>query len=347
MLMRCRVLFHIEYILILIAVMIFCAAVFFKSRAVRHFDSTDRKFIALQETIAKDSGGYYILLREVEAESQAYILFSKRIARAFSALYSTDGERLGIEVFKIQNEIHKMQREISFGYDSFFYFSMILLLISLGVIITKGISQKAEAERIAALSEEQKNFSRNLHDGVAQDLAAIKICHKKGDAERLSFYTDRALNEVRYLIDSSRVELGGEIEAALKEMLGAFEANHGIKTAFICTSNFLPKLKAEYHAEILWIMQEALSNIARHANASEVRVRITDVGGEMRLCVSDNGTGFPAEMASGQASGGKGTQRAHWGLTTIRERVENMCGTVEFINNEGTTVAIRIKNPLS
>ena len=90
-------------------------------------------------------------------------------------------------------------------------------------------------------------------------------------------------------------------------------------------------------------MQEGLSNIARHANATEVRLRITDVGNEMHIALSDNGSGFCEEEVERRQDGG----RKHWGLNNIRERVSAMHGTVEFINDGGTTIAIKIKNTFS
>lgn len=339
--------FHIEYILIFIAVLTFSCTAFFKFRAVKNFDSLDRKFIALQEMNILDSaeinihsgGGILQFLSAIEKDSIPYTYFNKPLERSIHQLSSIDSALFGIEVSRIQNEIHKMQREISFGYDSFFYFSAIIIMVAVSVIITKKILEKADFERRAAINEEQKNFSRNLHDGVAQDLAAIKIYNKKGDSEKLSFYTNRALNEVRYLIDSSRVELDEGLESAVKKMLDAFESNHGIKTTFLSTSNYISSIKSEWQIEILHIMQEILSNISRHANASEVKVRITDVGEEMRLSVSDNGIGFSAEGSDKDNSG----ERKHWGLNNIRERTANMNGTVQFINDGGTTVAIRLK----
>lgn len=332
---------HIEYILIFIAVMTFSSTAIFKSEAMKKFDNLDQKFIEIQKSTADIS--------EIKKICIPYTYFDKRLERKFKSISSdkmTDTD-FAIKLSKFQNEIHKSQRNISFGYDSFLYFSAILFLIALGVILTKKISQKAEFERREAISEEQKNFSRNLHDGVAQDLAAIKIYHKKGDDDKAAFYTDRALSEVRYLIDSSRLEFNEDLESLIKKMLSAFEANHEIKTTAIITSDFLGKLKSSSQVEILHILQEALSNIARHANATEVKVRITDVVDEMRFSISDNGKGFLEEAVESQKICGKDVQRKHWGRNNIRERVQKLGGTVEFINDVGTTVAISIKNPVS
>lgn len=259
-------------------------------------------------------------------------------------LGSYQNAELSVAISLFQNEIHQKQRDISFGYDGLLYFSAILIMLALADIIKNRFSQQAEFETLKAVHKEQKIFSRNLHDGLAQDLAAIKIYNKKGDSGKISFYTDRALNEVRYLIDSSRISPADGLEPVIREMLTAFEANHDIKTSIMATSNFLPKLRNEYQTELFHIIQEALSNIARHANATEVKVMITDVGDTMRIVVSDNGMGFSEECLEAQNSDGK---RKHWGINNIRERVESMHGTVEFIHEGGTSVAIKIKNPLS
>ena len=341
---------HIEYILIFIAVITFSSTAIFKSQAMKKFDSLDRKFIEIQKSGHFEKFNDQMLF-DIEKDCIPYTYFDKKLEKKFRALslknWTDTDDLFAIEVSQFQNEIHKSQRGISFGYDSFLYFSAILFLIALGVILTKKISQKAEFERREAISEEQKNFSRNLHDGVAQDLAAIKIYHKKGDDDKAAFYTARALSEVRYLIDSSRLEFNEDLESLIKKMLSAFEANHEIKTAAIITSDFLGKLKSSSQVEILHILQEALSNVARHANATELKVRITDVVNEMRFSISDNGTGFSEEAVESQKTGGKDVQRKHWGLNNIRERVQKLHGKVEFINDGGTTVAISIKNPVS
>lgn len=339
---------HIEYILIFIAVMTFSSTAIFKSQAMKKFDSLDRKFIEIQKSGHFEKFNDQMLF-DIEKDCVPYTYFDKSLERKFKSISSdkmTDTD-FAIEFSKFQNEIHKSQRNISFGYDSFLYFSAILFLITLGVIFTKKNSQKAEFERREAINEEQKNFSRNLHDGVAQDLAAIKIYHKKGDDDKADFYIDRALSEVRYLIDSSRLEFNEDLESLIKKMLSAFEANHEIKTTVIITSDFLGKLKSSSQVEILHILQEALSNIARHANATEVKVRITDVVNEMRFSISDNGTGFSEEDVESQKTGDQSAKRKHWGLNNIRERVKKLHGKVEFINDGGTTVAISIKNPVS
>ena len=251
-------------------------------------------------------------------------------------------EKFSFELDQIQSKIRNRELDISFSYDSLLLSSLIPALISIIVIILKQNKKQAESERLEALRTEQIAFSRDLHDGVAQDLAAIKIYLAKKDLDTCQFYAEKAFKEVRYLIDSMRIEYRGDTESVIREILAAFASYQGIKTNIIATSNYISQINSEYQREILYIIQESLSNIARHAHASEVRIRITDVGSEMHLAISDNGIGFNEEEAKAKNDG-----RKHYGLKNIAERVANMKGTVQFINDGGTTIAITIKNPVS
>ena len=94
---------------------------------------------------------------------------------------------------------------------------------------------------------------------------------------------------------------------------------------------------------ILHIIQEALSNIARHADAQNVTIKIADVATTLHLSISDDGKGFDIEEVLEKND----NKRKHWGLRNIQDRVSELGGSVDFIHNGGTTIAIQIKNPLS
>ena len=187
---------------------------------------------------------------------------------------------------------------------------------------------------------------RNVHDGVAQDLTAIKAYLQQGDREKSAYYADRALSEVRYLIDSSRIAPEEGVEHSIREMLTVFAANYDIKTTFVATSALLGKLGASYQAELIRIMQEALSNIARHAQATEVQVKLTDVGDDLHIVIRDNGVGFSGAAPDATSAPHDGTRR-HWGLTNIQERAKAMHGTARFIQDGGTVIAVPPYHPVS
>lgn len=235
------------------------------------------------------------------------------------------------------------QRELLLGYDYLLYFSVILLAIAIAVIIYKILAQKNELELARAINEEQKRLSRNLHDTVAQDLAAVKAYLQKGDKEKSEFYADRALDEIRYVIDSLHINLEDSFENILGEMLQTFENNYEINTELLSASEIITKLPSEHKIQILHIIQEALSNIARHADAQNVTIKIADVATTLHLSISDDGKGFDIEEVLEKND----NKRKHWGLRNIQDRVSELGGSVDFIHNGGTTIAIQIKNPLS
>lgn len=327
--------FTIEYLLLFIAAGIFSSTIIFKSMAEKKMTELDHVIIELQETKNPDA------LNKVKELCFSFTHFDRELKTKLNEI-DTGTDSFEITVAKFQNELHKKQRTVFFGYDSYLYSSIILIIIAVIEMLIKRLSQKNEYNRIKTIEEEQKKFSRNLHDGVAQDLAAIRLCQSNGDTENLSFYTERALSEVRYLIDSSRYEIDDDIETNIKTMLSIFETNYEIETKFLSTSSFISRLKKEDEIELLYIIQEALSNISRHANATKVKITITDVKDELRILIIDNGKGFSQEKPLEDEQNHK-----HWGIKNIRDRVQLLGGTVDFINNGGTTIAIRIKNPVS
>ena len=336
----------VESIFIFFSIFTFLLTMFFRFHGIKNFRRLEHTFSEYR-TIANRTAWKDLsdIQNRLEKECLPYSKFDSFIEWSLSNLvaYSVyDMEKFSFELDQIQSKIRNRELDISFSYDSLLLSSLIPALISIIVIILKQNKKQAESERLEALRTEQIAFSRDLHDGVAQDLAAIKIYLAKKDLDTCQFYAEKAFKEVRYLIDSMRIEYRGDTESVIREILAAFASYQGIKTNIIATSNYISQINSEYQREILYIIQESLSNIARHAHASEVRIRITDVGSEMHLAISDNGIGFNEEEAKAKNDG-----RKHYGLKNIAERVANMKGTVQFINDGGTTIAITIKNPVS
>ena len=93
--------------------------------------------------------------------------------------------------------------------------------------------------------------------------------------------------------------------------------------------------------ELLRILQEALSNIARHSGATQVQIKIFDGADDFRFIITDNGKGFTMQDVEVKNSTDK---IKHYGIHNIKERIQALNGQVDFINNGGTTIAIRLKN---
>lgn len=209
------------------------------------------------------------------------------------------------------------------------------------VIVFNSISQRNELKSYQLRNDEQLKISRNLHDGVAQDLAALKFYLQKDDKEKSEYYASQAFNEIRYLIGSMHLDLSDDFDKIIQQVLQTFEANYKIKTNLLIASTQFSSLTQDYQLEFLRILQESLSNIARHANATTVTVKFVDVGDNFKFIISDNGTGFDFDQIKTNA---ESETKEHFGLINIKERVQLLGGTVEFANVGGATIAITIKN---
>ncbi len=194
-------------------------------------------------------------------------------------------------------------------------------------------------QAIKLKTDEQVKMSRNLHDGVAQDLAALKLYLETDDKEKAKFYATQAFKEIRYLIGSLHLDLSNDLEKTIQQILRVFEANYGIQTHFYFASDLIVQFSQDIIIEFIRILQETLSNIARHANATEVTVKFIDVSDKLKFIISDNGVGFKIEEMLNLNPEDK---MSHYGLSNIQERVRLLGGTVEFVNEGGMTIAITI-----
>ena len=326
--------FRIEYILLLISILNFAATVCFKSMTQNNFILTESKLSLLkdgEEAVEDLKNNFWTLTyfdRGLELQLEKIIEVKSNA--------QDDGENFLFLVNEFSSSIHKREQQMIFSYDALF-----LSFIAGVVIFYKIIVQKNELFKLKTINDQQVKFSRELHDGVAQDLAALKIYLNKSDKEKSDFYADQALKEVRYLIDSMHLDLSKSFASIVKENLENFETNFGIKSELLIVSDNLEKIDSEVLVELLRVLQEALSNIARHSGADFVSVKITEVGRDLNLIIKDNGKGIDFESLKETVSG---NGKKHYGLKNIVARVEEIGGKVEFKNEGGSTIAICIEN---
>jgi signal transduction histidine kinase len=203
-----------------------------------------------------------------------------------------------------------------------------------------------QAQRLAVLDERQR-LARELHDSVSQALYGIGLgAHTARTlldrdpskvAEPLDYVlslADAGLAEMRALIFELRpdaLEKEGLV-AALTRQAAALRARHSLEvhTQFMDE----PTLSLEAKEALYRIAQESLNNIAKHAQASQVDIRLAPGDGAVVLEVQDDGGGFdPFQEHPG-----------HMGLFSMRERAERLGGTltIESTPEEGTRVRARI-----
>ena len=352
--------FTIEFILICFGLVTLVFSIFYKNKASRLFKEYELKTVNLillnSDANPMSSGDIELFSQNLKNDYEPFTyfdfaleeeldkiieLFKDRVGQKDQEKTEQVKEELSALILDFQDKISQKQITLTFGYDSLTYCSSLLLLISILCVVFKTLKQKSQLKNIQLRNDEQNKISRNLHDGVAQDLAALKFYLRQDDKEKSDFYASQALNEVRYLIGALHIDLSKAFDEIITQMLQAFESNYKIQTQTLIASTHINTLPQTVQIEIIRILQESLSNIARHANASKVTVKFTDVGQDFKMTISDNGVGFDLEKVEDL---NKSDSKKHYGVQNIIDRIKALGGSVEFINKEGTTIAITIKN---
>lgn len=204
---------------------------------------------------------------------------------------------------------------------------------------------------VNAQEEERRRISRELHDTLGQQLAAlhmsIELIKSKSDGEvwlteeveRMRQIFDRVNSDVDYLAWELRplsLDLGG-LDAALETFVKEWSQQFGIEAGYQAVSIDGARFGREVEINLYRIFQEALQNIHKHAGATRVNVLLEKNDGHAVLVIEDNGKGYVAE--AGAPADDKGM-----GLTNMRERAALIGGSVEIESapGAGTTIFIRV-----
>lgn len=203
-----------------------------------------------------------------------------------------------------------------------------------------------QAGHLAALEERQK-LARELHDSVSQALYGIALGARTARTlverepakaivplEYILSLSEAGLAEMRALIFELRPEsLRTEgLVAALGKLVNALGSRYQLKVTLEAGDE--PDVPLEVKESLYRIAQEAMNNIAKHARATHVDVRLSKANSELLLSISDDGAGFDT---SAEFPG-------HLGMHTMRERAEKGGGTftIESAPDVGTRIQVMI-----
>lgn len=204
-------------------------------------------------------------------------------------------------------------------------------------------------EKEAAVAQERNLLARELHDSIAQSLAFLKIqVQLMRDAlasgnrqaiaqvlEEIDAGVRESYGDVRELLVHFRTRTNTEdIETALITTLHKFELQSGLKAHLQVQGHGLP-LAPDLQIHVLHIVQEALSNVRKHAQATQVWLDVQQQP-EWRLEVRDDGSGFDHET---------GIDDTHVGLRIMRERAERIGARLEVISSPGTGTSVLLTLP--
>lgn len=212
-------------------------------------------------------------------------------------------------------------------------------------------SLRAEAmQKAEAVATERSLIAQELHDSIAQSLAFMKIqiqllrdALKREDASavdqvigELDAGVRESYNDVRELLTHFRTRSDAQaIEPALRSTLKKFEHQTGMPVRLDIDGNG-PPLQPDVQVQVLHIVQEALTNIRKHAGARQVVLKLQR-SPDWRVEVIDDGCGFAHVPA---------TDEAHFGLRIMSERAQRIGARIDVqsIPDEGTRVVLTLPN---
>lgn len=181
---------------------------------------------------------------------------------------------------------------------------------------------------------ERGRLSRDLHDGLGQGLTAVRLAVEAGRTDDALAASDEAMAELRRVVADLRppdLDAGG-LPEALRACTERFESRTGLPVSFRCSGQ--GEVSEEAGATLLRCLQEGLSNAGRHAQATEIGVRLAIDALRVVLEVEDDGVGISAQGAGGRD-----------GQVTLRERCDFLGGRVDVSEAPQGGALLRIELP--
>jgi signal transduction histidine kinase len=212
---------------------------------------------------------------------------------------------------------------------------------AVGVELSERVERDALRRVVAAQELERQRLARELHDETGQALTSILLGLKRLDGAEpsaavasLRELVVATLQDVRRLAVELRPKVLDDfgLLPALERLTQGFAEHTGISVDLEATG-LSERLPVEVETAIFRIVQESLTNVVKHAQASSVSIVLTRGDGRIKAVIEDDGRGFEPETM------GEGI-----GLVGMRERIELLDGslTVESSERSGTTIAIEV-----
>jgi signal transduction histidine kinase len=213
---------------------------------------------------------------------------------------------------------------------------------------------KLSARLVDVQEEEQRRIARELHDEVGQALSAVKlelvVAQRRilragiaddllGEAQAVAEGALRNVRDLSQLLHPSALEDLG-LSAALDSYVAAFAMRTGI-TVDLVDRGPISRLSLSAERAVYRIVQEALTNVARHAQATTVVIRLRAEDDRLVVIVDDDGRGFDSDAAE------RPGRREGLGLLGIRERAVQLGGDVRIESAAGRGTRVEVTIPLT
>lgn len=286
-----------------------------------------------------------------------------KLLEVYRPIWTPAGKPVLFETYAPYDEVTARTGQLWRGFAGVTLTSLLLLVVLLMPILWRLLNRlkRSQAQREALLqraveasTEERRRIAGALHDGVVQDLAATSFA-VAGAAERaMSLGQPGLADEVRSAADTVRASIGGlrsllldiyppslataGLEAALTDLVSTLRARG---TAVLLEIGQDTGLDAAGERLVYRVAQECLNNIARHASATNVEVRLERLERNAVLSINDNGVGFDAPDLLAHPKQG------HFGLRVLGDVVADAGGELLLASAPGGGTHWQLRIPLS
>jgi len=317
-------------------------------------DSLKQFWDAVDRTFALAADG-----REDAARAQVSLSLQARqaaLSAAVARLLVENNETEEQAAYRVQGIYDQVQRQV------YWFLTATLVAIAATSLYVMRANRRLFAE-LASLSDGRRelaqqliatrestlrHLSRELHDEVGQILTAIGSMlgraekqtpaesPLRADLREIGEMAQSTLNSVRSLSQTLHPSILDELglESAFDWYLGTVEKQLGLVVSYERTGVAVP-VDGTLGIHVYRVLQEALSNVARHSGADRVWVRLRYLTGVLELEVEDHGSGLGARTA-----------RRGLGLVAMQERAELVGGSIEFMRPEEGGTLVRLRVPL-
>lgn len=213
--------------------------------------------------------------------------------------------------------------------------------------LTQTRARLLKAERKAGVLAERQRLSRDIHDTLAQEFTSILMhlsAARLGDSAAMKTHLQQVEQAAREGLDESRRIIrnmrpqqleGASLVESIEGVAARWSAENKVRVETAVTGPPYP-LDEPIEIALLRITQEALHNIKKHAQASDVNITLSYMPDLLALDIADNGKGFNTSR------NGRG-----FGLKTMRERAEELGGTLTIESELGKGTAIAVSLPIA
>jgi len=207
---------------------------------------------------------------------------------------------------------------------------------------------------VEAQEEERRALARELHDRLGQTLSALnlnltvmngqlsedskqRLGSRLADSLHLIAEASSLVRNVMADLRPAALEDYG-LEAALQSYINEYTSRYEIKVLFEHASQLIPRLGHIVEITLLRIAQEAMTNVARHAQADQISLSLQREENIITMTIQDNGVGIPSLQEA--------THPSSHGLTFMRERIETVGGKFKIFSTPETGTRIEVTVPL-